>query len=124
MNSPIQNKINTIFVHVSDLPRSVKWYSELLGQDYDLDEVKKPVYNLKIDHHTGLTLDAGPIGVEKKNGASSHPLFNFHTEDISLAYNYVEKLGYKIEEEITAFDDFSFFIINDPDHNIIMICTG
>lgn len=124
MNSPIQNKINTIFVHVSDLPRSVKWYSELLGQDYDLNEVKKPVYNLKIDHHTGLTLDAGPIRVEKKNSPPSHPLFNFHTDDISHAYKYVIELGYKVKEEIVQFDDFSFFTISDPDHNIIMICTG
>lgn len=59
MSSPIMNKMNTIFVHVSDLERSVKWYAELLGQEYDLTAVERPVYNIKIADHTGLTLDAG-----------------------------------------------------------------
>ena len=49
MESPIRNKINTIFVHVSDLERSVKWYSQLLGQNYDLTAVERPVYNIKIN---------------------------------------------------------------------------
>ena len=124
MNSPITNKINTIFVHVSDLEKSVKWYSQLLGQDYDLANIERPVYNIKIADHTGLTLDAGPDKITKKHSPAENPLFNFHTENIDDAYDYVKKLGYKIKSEIVRFDDFSFFNILDPDKNIIMICTG
>lgn len=124
MSSPITNKINTIFVHVSDLEQSVKWYSQLLGQDYDSDRIERPVYNIKVADHTGLTLDAGPGGITKDSSTNEHPLFNFHTENIDDSYTYVKDLGYKVKSEIIRFDDFSFFTILDPDKNVIMICTG
>ncbi|GGP14723.1 VOC family protein [Oceanobacillus neutriphilus] len=124
MISPVTNKINTIFVHVSDLEKSVKWYAELLGQEFDLTAVERPVYNIKIADHTGLTLDAGPEGITKKQSPGMYPIFNFHTENINDSYAYIKELGYDVESEITRFDDFSFFTIYDPDGNIIMICTG
>lgn len=124
MKSPIASQINTIFVHVSDLRRSVKWYSDLLGKSFNEMEVTNPVYNIEVDHHTGLTLDAGPEEQTKKHDPSSQPLFNFHTDDINLAYEYVRDLGYVIDSEIVGFDDFSFFTVHDPDQNVIMICTG
>lgn len=124
MRSPVFNKMNTVFIHVSNLKSSVKWYSELLSQEYKMSEVKNPVYNLKIDGETGLTLDAGPEGTEKQIVASLHPIFNFHTEDIKEAYEFVKKLDYTIDSLITSFEDFSFFTIKDPDGHVVMICTG
>ncbi|MFD1850447.1 VOC family protein [Oceanobacillus bengalensis] len=124
MSSPIKNQINTIFVHVSDLEKSVKWYSQLLNQTIDLTTVSKPVHNLSITHYTGLTLDAGPIGYKKEIVPSKYPLFNFHTHDIEQSLAYVKKLGLQVESSIIQFDDFAYFNISDPDKNIIMICTG
>ncbi|RLL41308.1 VOC family protein [Oceanobacillus piezotolerans] len=123
MNSPIQNRMNTVFVHVKNLKDSVKWYTNLLGQQYVESEVSLPVYNIQINHHTGLTLDAGPTS-GKKVTPQEYPLFNFHTDDIKAAYHYVQTLNYDITSEITEFDDFSFFTIGDPDGHQIMICTG
>jgi predicted enzyme related to lactoylglutathione lyase len=124
LQSPIVNQINTVFVHVSSLKESVCWYSELLGLEYDLDSVLDPVYNIKINHHTGLTLDAGPQEMTKHAKADDHPLFNFHTEEIGAAYSFVQDMGYEVVSSITRFDDFSFFTIRDPDGNVVMICTG
>ncbi|MBY0213449.1 MULTISPECIES: VOC family protein [Priestia] len=124
MPSPVFNKMNTVFIHVSNLKSSVKWYSELLNQEYKMSEVKSPVYNLNIDGETGLTLDAGPEGTEKQIVASLHPIFNFHTEDIKEAYEFVKGMDYTIDSPITSFDDFSFFTIKDPDGHVVMICTG
>lgn len=122
--SPIHNTVNTMFVPVSDLKTSVKWYCELLGQEYNPSEVSEPVYNMNIDHYTGVLLDAGTPGETQKVNPSAHPLFNFHTDDIDAAYHYVNDLGYTITSTITRFEDLSFFTIKDPDGNIIMICTG
>ncbi|RIW32001.1 VOC family protein [Bacillus salacetis] len=124
MRSPIINQINTIFVHVSDLKRSVEWYSNLLGLKYDLGNVADPVYNIEINHYTGLTLDAGPEGMSKQAKRNGYPLFNFHTNDIEAAFTFVEKMQAEIVSEVTRYDDFSFFTVRDPDGNVIMICTG
>jgi catechol 2,3-dioxygenase-like lactoylglutathione lyase family enzyme len=124
MKSPIQNKVNTIFIHVSNLEQSVKWYCDLLGQEYDLSTVSRPVYNLQVNQEVGITLDAGPSGITKNLGGLDYPLFNFHTEDIDQAYEYINQLNYTIASEIVRFDDLSFFTVRDPDFNVIMICTG
>ncbi|GEL77078.1 hypothetical protein TMU01_13130 [Tenuibacillus multivorans] len=124
MFSPIKNQINTIFVHVSNLERSVKWYSQLFDQEIDLTKVSQPVHNIKVNHFTGLTLDAGPSDMTKDINPSSYPLFNFHTNDIEKSYDYIRELGIRIESDIVRFDDFAYFNISDPDKNIIMICTG
>jgi predicted enzyme related to lactoylglutathione lyase len=124
MKSPVLNKINTIFVHVSNLERSVKWYCQLLGQSFDQNLIERPVYNIKINDYTGLTLDAGPKGTSKEIKASEYPLFNFHTHNIDESFYYVKDLGYTIKSNIVRFDDFAFFTISDPDDNYIMICTG
>ncbi len=84
----------------------------------------RPVYNIQMNQYTGLTLDAGPADQEKKIIPIAYPLFNFHTEDIHQAFNYIKELGYQIESDIVEFDDFAYFNISDPDHNIIMICNG
>ncbi|GIO27979.1 VOC family protein [Ornithinibacillus bavariensis] len=124
MNSPIRNKMNTVFVHVSDLERSVKWYSRLLNQEIDLTKVSRPVHNLQMNQYTGLTLDAGPLDATKKISPSPHPLFNFYTDDIQKSFEYIIGLGYQIESDIIEFDDFAFFNISDPDKNVVMICNG
>ncbi|ASN03556.1 glyoxalase/bleomycin resistance/dioxygenase family protein [Virgibacillus necropolis] len=124
MSSPIKNQINTIFVHVSDLSKSVEWYARLLGETYEPSEVSEPVFKMKINHHTGLTLDAGPKVEKKIINPSLYPLFNFHTDNIHDSYEFVKDIGYQIDSEIVEFDDFSFFTIKDPNQHIIMICTG
>ncbi|MEK3907077.1 VOC family protein [Oceanobacillus sp. FSL W7-1304] len=40
---PIKNQMNGVFVHVSDLKASAKWYCDLLGMDVDLEQVVSPV---------------------------------------------------------------------------------
>ncbi|XXM73140.1 VOC family protein [Lysinibacillus sphaericus] len=124
MKSPIVNQINTVFVHVSNLKESVRWYSELLGQEYDLNVVEDPVHNMEINHFTGLTLDAGPAGMRKQLNPLGEPLFNFHTEDIDEAFTFVKEMGVQVAGGIVRFDDFSFFTVKDPDGNVVMICTG
>ncbi|MFS0749397.1 VOC family protein [Oceanobacillus sp. 1P07AA] len=108
MSNPIKNRTNTIFIHVSNLQRSVQWYSKLLGEEVDVSKVADPVHNLKMDQNTGITLDAGPPGMAKDIQPLPYPLFNFHTDDIYQAYDYLQELGFQIESDIVEFDDFFF----------------
>lgn len=67
MTNPIKNRANTIFIHVSNLEKSVIWYSKLLNQQVDAADISRPVYNLAMNQYTGITLDAGPSGTTKKS---------------------------------------------------------
>lgn len=106
--SAVKSQINTIFVHVSDLKKSVVWYARLLGQTYEPAEVSDP----------------GPEGEKKVINPSPYPLFNFHTDDIHASFEFVANAGFQIESDIVEFDDFSFFTVKDPNNHIIMVCTG
>ena len=36
MKSPIMNRVDTVFIHVTNLKESVKWYSKLLGIEFKI----------------------------------------------------------------------------------------
>ncbi|MGI8386361.1 VOC family protein [Robertmurraya sp. P23] len=58
MDKPIENRIDTIFVHVTDLERSIQWYSNLLGLEIKEGEHIGPVYTLDMGTgRPGITLD-------------------------------------------------------------------
>ncbi|MDY0405567.1 VOC family protein [Virgibacillus sp. 179-BFC.A HS] len=50
---PIQNQIPAVFIHVRDLKKSAKWYSDIFGLDIDLDKVVSPVYNVPMKGRLG-----------------------------------------------------------------------
>ncbi|MBU5267690.1 VOC family protein [Virgibacillus proomii] len=123
MRSPVINQVNTIFVHVSDLEKSVEWYCKLLGKKFDPNQVKKPVFNISLNEYTGITLDAGQVET-KKFTPLPYALFNLHTNDINESFKFAKESNFKIAQEIIDFGDLAFFNLYDPDKNIIMICTG
>ncbi|WP_433751001.1 VOC family protein [Paenibacillus amylolyticus] len=48
---------------------------------------------------------------------------NLSTSDIHAAYEYVKELGAEHISQIQTYSDLSEFTFNDPDGNVLMICT-
>ncbi|MGG2074141.1 VOC family protein [Lysinibacillus irui] len=122
--SPLTKKVNNVFIHVRDLHQSAEWYSQLLGLPYSQEKVVSPVYNLPVTSETGITLDDHTFDPGFKLQPSKHVLFNFYTNNINDAYQYIKDKGIPIVREIERFDDFAYFNIQDLDGNILMICDG
>nr|WP_144928717.1 VOC family protein [Paenibacillus bovis] len=122
--SPITCKVNTVFIHVSDLKKSAKWYSDLLGLSINMDEVKSPVYNIPVTSETGLTLDDHKFDPSFKLNPSEHALFNFYVRDIDEAYHFIKNKGIQIAKEIERIGDFAYFNFKDIDGNILMACNS
>ena len=123
MNSPIVNRIDTVFVHVTDLEKSVHWYSKLLGVDIK-NKVQEPIYTFDMGvGRPGLTLDNHCFDDRYEFVPQNQPLFNLSTEDIDVSYQFVQQLGAEIVTEIQRYPDLSEFSFKDPDGNIIMICS-
>ncbi|MBB4824278.1 putative enzyme related to lactoylglutathione lyase [Sporosarcina luteola] len=122
--SPIACKINNVFIHVSDLKTSVKWYADLLGLSIDESTVESPVHNIPITGETGLTLDDHTFDPGFTLAPSSHVLFNFYVEDIDEAYQFTQANNIQVTREIERIGEFAYFNFQDPDGNVLMICNG
>lgn len=121
---PIENRIDTIFVHVSDLERSVQWYSRLLGLDIREGSFTGPVYTLNMgEGKPGITLDNHCFDENYEFVPSNQPLFNLSSSNINDAFSHVTAMGVELVTEIITHSDMAEFSFKDPDGNIIMICT-
>ncbi|WP_284644773.1 VOC family protein [Paenibacillus silviterrae] len=123
LKSPIHHRIDTIFVHVTDLEASIKWYGKLMGVEVKEGDRKGPIYTFAMGPgRPGLTLDNHSMDDGYELLPSNQPLFNLSTEDIHAAYEHVVGMGAEIVEEIETFPDLSYFTFKDPDGNVLMIC--
>ncbi|MFD1448564.1 VOC family protein [Oceanobacillus profundus] len=120
---PIKNQMNGVFVHVSDLKASAKWYCDLLGMDVDLEQVVSPVFNVPLVGTSSLTLDDHTFDPFFKHHVSPSPIFNFYAPNIDDAYKYVKEKGIVIVREMEWVEDTAWFNIKDPDGNVVMICN-
>jgi len=121
--SPIACKVNNVFIHVSDLKRSVKWYANLLGLSIDEATIESPVHNIPVTGETGLTLDDHTFDPGFTLAPSSHVLFNLFVEDIDAAYQFIQDNQITVTREIERIGDFAYFNFQDPDGNVLMICN-
>lgn len=123
MSNPISNRVGTFFVHVTDLERSVRWYSALLGLEVKETEFTGPIYTLDMGQgRPGLTLDNHCLDDDYELKPSNQPLFNLSTPDIHEAFEHVRDFGADLVTEIETFPDVADFSFKDPDGNIIMVC--
>lgn len=123
MKSPLFNKVNNVFIHVSNLKKSAEWYSNLLGIPFNTEEVESPVYNIPVNSETGLTLDDHTFDPSFKLMPSDHVLFNFLVENVDEAHEFIFSNGITITKEIERIGDFAYFNFQDPDGNVLMICN-
>lgn len=121
--SPIHCNINNVFIHVSNLQKSVKWYSNLLGLSYTDSYIESPVYNITVTGETGLSLDDQTFDPGFKLKPSNHVLFNFYVDDIDVAYKFMKENHIIIVKEIEQINDFAYFNFQDPDGNVLMACN-
>ncbi|OIU72026.1 VOC family protein [Rossellomorea aquimaris] len=111
-------KVGSVFIPVTDLKKSQKWYQDLLGVKL-IDEWDGGAGFYFPDCPTQL----GLVQVEKpqpsefsitKNKKNSY--YNFLVEDIDEAYSYFNRNGVKASE-IDEWDGMKFFDFIDPDGN-------
>jgi glyoxylase I family protein len=111
-------KVGSVFIPVTDLKKSQKWYQDLLGVKL-IDEWDGGAGFYFPDCPTQL----GLVQVEKpqpsefsitKNKKNSY--YNFLVEDIDEAYSYFNRNGVKTSE-IDEWDGMKFFDFIDPDGN-------
>lgn len=119
IKSPIDNVVESVFVHVSDLRRSAEWYSMVMGLPLLKERLNGGnVYWFKLQGGTGIILD--------DNGSNTPDTprvrFMYKTSDVEESYRFLDNQGvrplYPIERPHPG---LAFFMFTDPDGNSLMV---
>jgi lactoylglutathione lyase len=109
-----------IFVPVSDLERSTRWYEEMLG--FEITHHDKPnatvmmMNDYKIIFCLVLVFDLEHRRFPRNN-YQVEQYFNFHTEDVDGIYHALKEKGADIEEIVSFDGGIRGFPVYDPDGN-------
>jgi catechol-2,3-dioxygenase len=121
-NSPIKNKVGSIFIPVRNIKKSRSWYCRVLGlNEADCEIVSGHLCPLPMEG-TGVILDTMPKwGGDRPGGAPSieTPAFMLLTEDLKSSLEFMKGLGVEL---VTEIEHDHWFVVKDPDGNKLMIC--
>lgn len=118
IKSPIDNVVDSVFIHVTELRRSAEWYSMVMGIPLLKERLNGGnVYWLELQGGTGLILDDN-----RSNGPDvPHVKFMYKTSDIEASYRFLEEKGVPIYPIERPHQGLAFFRFNDPDGNSLMV---
>ncbi|MEF2967171.1 VOC family protein [Paenibacillus sp. M1] len=119
---PIENRVGSVFVHVTDLRRAAEWYSRLLGLPIMEERLNGgPVYWFDFQG-AHLILDSDAANRENPDWSEEMmPRIMFPTRDIDLAYQYIRDKGVTVWEP-ERHGTMAFFNFRDPEGNTQMVC--
>ncbi|MCD9022573.1 VOC family protein [Cohnella sp. NL03-T5] len=119
--SPIKNKVGSIFVPVRDIEKAREWYCRLLGVPSDCQIMNGHLCPLPMEG-TGIILDTMPMWGGKEPGGAPNiktPAFLLLTSDLQASYEYVKENNVTL---VTDIEHDHWFVIKDPDGNLLMVC--
>ena len=117
MARPIDNKIGTVFIPVSDMRRAVAFYSHLFGLPFEDAAHEGKIYDVAMSGEVGLILDG-----HRPVTNSSQPLCCFWTSDIWAAEAFLRENKIEIVSGIEEEGSVSSLIFEDLDGNRLMVC--
>lgn len=108
-----------IFIPVSDLNKSTKWYQDMLG--FEILHQDEPLANvLKMGNGEICFCLVKAYEINQptfpKNDYNVDHYFNFHTQDVEAAYTALARKGANVSD-ILEFDGMKGFELYDPDGN-------
>lgn len=122
--SPIESGSPAVYVYVSDLIKSTKWYCNLIG--LTIPEQIENLVILRFDSGANIFLFDKNYSTKTFNISNNEitplpfPLFSLMAKDKDLnqAKEFMQKNNINI-----LWSDKDTFNIQDPDGNVIMICS-
>jgi catechol 2,3-dioxygenase-like lactoylglutathione lyase family enzyme len=122
-SSPIKNKVGNLFIPVRDIEKSRAWYCRVLGLNVSDAPIRSGhLCPLPMTSGVGLILDTMPRwGGDAPDGPPRFetPAFMLMTDDLEDSLRYMKELG---AELVTEIEHDHWFVVKDPDGNLLMIC--
>ena len=113
--NPFSKKITAIFIPVNDIKKARDWYCDLLDCEPTNDFPGGHLYVIELSG-INIVLDSK---IFREETVLKEASFHFDTDDIQLAYDYIQSKGIEL---VTNIEHGHFFIFKDPDGNHLMLC--
>ncbi|TYS55595.1 hypothetical protein FZC74_18930 [Sutcliffiella horikoshii] len=113
--SKLFKRIDTVFLEVTNMERSIGWYTEVLGFSVRWHDVENGYAAIEMGE-TPLTLVRAEEVIP-----GSHCLLNFYSSDIYDAHHKLLESGVQVEDVIDYGTVLSFEF-KDPDGHILGVC--
>jgi catechol 2,3-dioxygenase-like lactoylglutathione lyase family enzyme len=111
-------RIDTVFVPVTNLERSEKWYMTLFNLKVIFRSSDGAYVGFRFKEATSVT--ALTIHKVEQVPESSHATFNFYTSDVDASYAFMKAQDVEVSD-IEEGDGVRFFHCKDPDGNQVEI---
>ena len=118
MSLPVINKIGGVFIHVKDLARAAKFYSDVMGLPEPALDPNSPIYCPEMEG-PGLVLDdnRNNIGTER----DVHPLCILKSADAGKTLAHMQEKGVEICFVQHHEEKVFLFTFRDTEGNVLMI---
>ncbi|WP_404349240.1 VOC family protein [Sutcliffiella horikoshii] len=113
--SKLFKRIDTVFLEVTNMERSIGWYTEVLGFSVRWHDVENGYAAIEMGE-TPLTL----VRAEKVT-PGTHCLLNFYSADIYVAHMKLAERGVSVDDVIDYGAVLSFEF-KDPDGHTLGVC--
>jgi catechol 2,3-dioxygenase-like lactoylglutathione lyase family enzyme len=113
--SQLFKRIDTVFLQVTDIEKSIKWYTDVLGFNvrwYDQE-----------NGYAAINIGETPLTLVRANevSISSHCLFNFYSSDIQQAHAILLECGVEVGD-LNTDEQVDWFEFKDPDGHVLGVC--
>ncbi|HEX7065925.1 MAG TPA: VOC family protein [Bacillales bacterium] len=127
MSKPQISKIATVEVPVSNLDRSIKWYTEVLDLhlDYKGDQDAMLLFYKKGTPSIFLveTEEADTLSFFNSNTGVTHSVIDFYTADLKGFYGYLKEQNVEVGSYNADPNGVGGFGFKDPDGNSLSACN-
>lgn len=113
----IDQALDGVFIHVTDIQRAIKWYSGLLNLPSTTTSHEGLIYSLPLNGPVQVILD-GYLNPAPPHGTG--PRMMFTTSDITAACEHIRALG-SSPGEVRDIGGSLVVYVEDPDGNLICI---
>lgn len=120
MSRPIENRVGAVFLHVTDMPRAIEWYSDLLGMPTAEASHEGLIYDVPTVGETGLILDGHAFARGEWTQPSGRPACMLAAEDIEAAHRFAREHAADVSP-VEDIGTVSVFQLSDPDGNRLVV---
>jgi predicted enzyme related to lactoylglutathione lyase len=118
VSSPIQRRVGQVFIPVSDMASSIRWYAALLGFEPGGASHGGTIFDVPTDGETRISLDANRPNVDR----AGPPRLFFWTDDLAASIAHLHRLGVTVTSDVEDIGSVHFVQFVDPDGNALMVC--